>query len=179
MRKIWYIILSTLFILIFLVCYLWTTGTLKYFNTKPTDLSKENINNVYLNKNYNLKVAEEAFGVVTKKVDNSNYTDYEFTSSSTKIATVRVHNNKIIGIFTQDFDDSLRTEKNITFTSSFEDIVKAYGNNFKKSIYKDEMGSGERYDITFVDKKNKFNLVFEFTKIDNNDKLNFIQFSKY
>lgn len=179
MRKVRYGILFISLVLVFFIGSLYITGKMKYIDIKTTNLSNESINNIYLNESYNVKSAEEAFGKNTKRVNNTHYTDYEFASSSNSIAGLRVNNDKIIEISSQDFGNTFKTKKGITFNSSFEDIVKAYGNNFKKSVHKGEMGSPDYYDILYVDKTNKFLLQFEFTQDNGKDKLNFIKLSNY
>ncbi len=177
MKRICYISLVILLAFTFLVGYVWFTGRFKYFNIKSTDLSNENINGVYLNENYDLKLIEKSFGTVTHKVANPNFIDYECNSNPGSLSTVRAHSSKIIGIYTQDFGNKINLNKGITFTSTFKDVTKVYGDNYNKSIHKGEMPTNGYYDITFVDKRNKFVLVFEFIEVNN--KLNFISLSKY
>jgi hypothetical protein len=174
-----YISIIILLVIVFIIGFWWATGEIKYFNVRTTDLGDESINNIYLNENYDSNRIEEVFGKVTHKTEKDKYTDYEFGSTANLVVSIRVENNKIIGIYTQDYSNNLKTKKAITFLSTFEEVVEAYGDNYIKSNYKGEMGSGDYYDVTYVDKKHRHKLMFEFVQVNNRDKLNFIGLSKY
>ncbi|HEX9026524.1 MAG TPA: hypothetical protein VF839_08715 [Clostridium sp.] len=48
----------------------------------------------------------------------------------------------------------------------FSDVQKAYGDNYFKKTYRDFMGSGDGYIITYVDKEQNISMEFEFSEND-------------
>lgn len=73
---------------------------------------------------------------------------------------------------------SLKTNEGITKGSTFADVEKSYGDNFLKKNYKNFMGSGKGYWITYVDKNNRSKITFEFNE-HNDERVSYIIFSKY
>ncbi|AFS78477.1 hypothetical protein Curi_c14670 [Gottschalkia acidurici 9a] len=146
----------------------------KYKKIKSTNLSKENINGVYLMQKYDAIKIENIFGELFSKSEDKDYSNYIYSPVSLKVD----RDNNIIGIYTVKIDTSLKTTKGITKGISSEDVEKAYGNNFLKKEYSDFMGSSDGYFITYADKNNKIRLSFEFNEHSNWEVCN-ISFYKY
>jgi len=62
---------------------------------------------------------------------------------------------------------------------SFKDITKLYGQNYAKKQWKDDMGSGDGYSITYFDKINRYKIEFGFSKIQDNETMSNMSLSTY
>lgn len=77
-------------------------------------------------------------------------------------------NNQIIGIYigypNKTSNIKFTTSRSIGSESTFSDVEKAYGDNYFKKTYRDFMGSGDGYIITYVDKEQNISIEFEFSE---------------
>ena len=155
---------------------------IKYMKTQSIDLSKENIGGLYLGQKYGLETTKKIFGDQNRVV-GSNERDRKVVQflGKTFIAVIKIDNNDdtVIGIILDDSNGSINTSKNINSKSSLEDIVREYGKNYSKRTWKDFMGSGDGYAITYIDKKNKYKLEFALSQINLKEEINSINLSKY
>lgn len=135
----------------------------KYKKIESTNLIGENINGVYIMEKYDENKIEKAFGELFSKNEDKDYCNYIYPTVSLKVDK----DNNIIGIYSIGADTSLKTVKEITKGNTIKDVEKAYGSNFLKKKYRDFMGSGDGYTITYVDKNNRIQISFEFNEHSN------------
>ncbi len=141
----------------------------QFKHVNSTDLGNENLNGISLMEKCDVGAIEKAFGKSQEVVFKDTNTDgYSFNSEVCDGAIAIDKNNNIISIAASTIKDNLRTSRGITSNkSSFDDIVKAYGNNYLKVIEKnDEPGAGgpkyDGYTVTYIDKIHNYKLEFSF-----------------
>jgi hypothetical protein len=155
---------------------------IKYMKTQSIDLSKENIGGLSLNQKYNLETTKKIFGDQHRDGgSNERNTNVVQFLRNTSITFIKIHNNdgKVIGIAIDDTYGIINTSRNINCNSSMEDIVRQYGKNYYKRTWKDFMGSGNGYAITYIDKKNKYKLEIAVSQRNIKEEIQLITFSKY
>lgn len=122
-----------------------------HFLTQSTDLSKENINGIYLSESIKDDNVKSKYGYVNKlSQDNEKY-NYYYLDEKIEVATEK-YDNKIIRFVVND--DTIPTEKNIKIGDNKEKIIKKYGKHYYKRV---EQGTNI---IGYVDRKNKTSLEF-------------------
>ena len=171
-------IISSL-ITLMLLSILFINGHDKYRRTESIDLGEENINGISLMGKYSEDSIEKILGKVLNKVEDKNYTIYEYGTQQFMGSLKVDKENNIISIAIGLGDNSFKTNREITKGSTFSDVQQAYSNNFFKKKYTNFMGSGDGYFITYIDKNNECQIMFEFNKQSNEETLMNIILSKY
>jgi hypothetical protein len=151
----------------------------KYRKVESIDLSGENISGISLLDKYDEKEIEKIFGKVHKRIEEGKLCTYEYATQQIIVSLKVDKDNNIISIFSELGDNTPKTKNGLTKDSSFSYIKKIYGDSFLKKEYRDFMGSGDGYFITYVDKVNKVQIQFGFSKLDNKETLSGIKLSKY
>lgn len=127
--------------------------------TKSTDLSKENIEGLFLNNDFYSQVITKKYG---KKTEQSrDVTDYYYFDLKKGIEVAVNKAGKITRFIVTD--RNLETANGIKIGDEKKDIIKVYGDNY---YFRLEQGADI---IGYVDKKRKISL--EFWLFD--DKVNF------
>ncbi|CAM5221425.1 hypothetical protein UACE39S_03270 [Ureibacillus acetophenoni] len=127
--------------------------------TKSTDLSKENIEGLFLNNDFYSQVITKKYG---KKTEQSrDVTDYYYFDLKKGIEVAVNKAGKITRFIVTD--RNLETANGIKIGDEKKDIIKVYGDNY---YFRLEQGEDI---IGYVDKKRKISL--EFWLFD--DKVNF------
>ncbi len=119
--------------------------------TKSTDLSKENINNIYLNEDINNQKIISKYGKVSEFSRDNDLYDYYLLKEGVEVATNKGE-NKIIRFIIDDKD--IKTEKGIKIGDKKDKIVELYGNNYYIRL---EQGVDI---IGYVDKDKKCSIEF-------------------
>lgn len=140
---------------------------------KSTDLSGESLNGIQLGSAYDESRAEAVFGNVFRidKEQSDGTQCYNFFSDQYEVE-ISVKDQKITGMLSEGSllkTGKVATKKGITSRSSLNDIVKAYGPNYKKIIRNNEMGEENHYDIIYTDTKNRIKLTFVFLENKTSD----------
>lgn len=134
----------------------------KHALCKSTDLSKENINGIYLGDSINNENVKSKYGNINKlSQDNEKY-NYYYLNEQIEIATEK-DDNKIKRFVVND--KNIETHKNIKINNHKDKIIKVYGKNYYKRV---EQGTDI---IGYVDKKN--NISIEFWMVE--DKVRFFR----
>ena len=174
-------ILTLVFIIILALLFSFRED-IKYMKTQSIDLSKENIGGLYLDEKYNLDRSKKIFGdenrVVSSNERNRKVVQF-LKNTSIAVITIDTNDDSVVRVFLDDTYGSINTSKNINSKSSLEDIVREYGKNYSKRTWKDFMGSGDGYIISYIDKKNKYKLEFGFSQATLEEEIDSINFSKY
>jgi hypothetical protein len=99
------------------------------YKTKTTDLSKENIDHIYLLDSME-KYRKNHFFSLAKDVSHPGYKMYNIDKNLNERITVHKgkKNNRIYRIET--FDSSSKTSKNVSIGTSEKDLIKIYGGNY-------------------------------------------------
>ena len=118
--------------------------------TKTTDLSKENIEGLFLNNDFNSEEITKKYG---KKTEQSrNVTGYDYFELKKGIEIAVNEKGKITRFIITD--SNLETVKEIRVGNKKEDVIKAYGKNH---YFRSEQGSDI---IGYVDKKRGISIEF-------------------
>ena len=131
--------------------------------TKTTDLSKENIEGLFLNDDFNSEEITKKYG---KKTEQSrNVTGYDYFELKKGIEIAVNEKGKITRFIITD--NNLETVKGIKIGDNKEDVIQAYGKNH---YFRSEQGADI---IGFVDKERSTSIEFwlfhdkvEFYKLD-------------
>ncbi|WP_026884963.1 hypothetical protein [Clostridium beijerinckii] len=112
---------------------------------------------------------EEKFGKLTNDNINKNgLRGLEFDNTSYSVYVQMDKDNKVIWISVgySNKSDNIKftTGRDISSESTFSDVLNAYGDNYVKKTYSDFMGSGDGYDVTYIDKEQKTSIEFEFNE---------------
>lgn len=99
--------------------------------TKSTDLSNENIEDLYLNDKINSKKIVSKYGEISKPSQDNNQYNYYYLTKNIEIATNK-NDSKIIRFCVDDED--LRTEKGVIIGDSKEKAISLYGKNYYTRI---------------------------------------------
>jgi hypothetical protein len=127
--------------------------------TKTTDLSKENIEGLYLNDNFNSEKITKKYGKISEQSRDVEHYNYYKLRKGIEIATNK--SGKITRFIITD--SNLKTVRGIKIGDKKEDVIKAYGKN---NYFRSEQG----FDIIgYVDKKNGISIEFWLV----NDKVSF------
>ena len=122
-----------------------------HFLCKSTDLSKENIDNIYLGDSINNDNVRAKYGYINKlSRDNVKY-NYYYLNEKMEVATEK-YDDKIIRFVIND--KNIFTEKNIKINDNKKKIISLYGKNYYERV---EQGTDI---IGYVDRKNKISLEF-------------------
>ncbi len=122
-----------------------------HFLCKSTDLSKENINGIYLGESINNDNVRDKYGYINKlSRDNVEY-NYYYLDKKIEVATEK-YDDKIIRFVIND--KNISTEKNIKINDKKNKIISLYGKNYYKRV---EQGTNI---MGYVDKENKTSLEF-------------------
>ena len=131
--------------------------------TKTTDLSKENIEGLFLNDNFNREEITKNYGKKTEQSRNVTGYDYFELKKGIEIVVNEKGNIKRFIIT----DNNLETVKGIKIGDNKEDVIKAYGKNH---YFRSEQGADI---IGYVDKERNTSIEFwlfndkvEFYKLD-------------
>lgn len=128
----------------------------------------EGLAGVYLMKQADISFLEKKLGKVTTDNTFEGIRCLAFDNPP-YYAFVQVDKNnqiKGIGVGYPNKKSNIKfiTSRNIGAESTFSDVLKAYGNNYYKKTYRNFMGSGDGYIITYVDKEQNTSIEFEFNK---------------
>ncbi|MFL0197126.1 hypothetical protein ACJDU8_16405 [Clostridium sp. WILCCON 0269] len=180
--RIIYILIPLIIIVLLVVIDLGITRD-KFGNIQSIDLGSEHINGVSLMEKPDLNLIKKAFGKskqVTLK--DTNTKGYSFNSEKCVGVIALDKNDKVISIALSTLKNTLNTGKGIISNkSSFNDIIKAYGPNYLKTVTKDtENGNREvGYSVTYTDKQNNFKLEFDILKLQSKEEIQYIRLWKY
>ncbi|CAH0229010.1 hypothetical protein SRABI96_02627 [Peribacillus sp. Bi96] len=130
MEKIKEVNVVFLFTIIILAVFSFVVGFQFYeYKTKTTDLSKENIDHIYLLETMD-KYRKNHFFSIAKDVSHPGYKMYNIDKNINKRITVdkSKKNKRIYRIET--FDSSSKTSKNVSIGTSVKDFINIYGENY-------------------------------------------------
>lgn len=146
-----------LFVFIFLSLFLREDKEFKFYITKSINLSKENIEGIYLGDSIDdYKIKNKYENSLTPDNDNSKYNYYNLTDGI-EIATNK-DDSKIIRFIIAD--ENIKTFRGIHVGDNKNQIIKSYGKNYYKRV---EQGADV---IGYVDKDKQWSL--EFWLFENN-----------
>lgn len=123
----------------------------QHFFTKSTDLSKENVDNVYLNENINNEKIVSKYGKVSNVSQDNELYNYYFLKEGIEIATNK-DDNKIIRFVIND--KNISSEKGIKIGDKKDKILELYGSNYYTRL---EQGTEI---IGYVDKEKNWSIEF-------------------
>lgn len=122
-----------------------------HFLCKSIDLSKENINGIYLGESINKNNVRSKYGYINKlSQDNVKY-NYYYLNENIEVATEK-NDDKIIRFVIND--KNIFSDREIKIGDGKDKIIKSYGKNYYKRV---EQGTNI---MGYVDKKNKTSLEF-------------------
>lgn len=123
------------------------------YKTKTTNLSKENIDNIYLLDSLENYKKNHSFSI-SKDVSHPGYTIYNIDKNVNKQITVDKKKNSTIYRI-EAFDSSSKTSKNVSVGTSVKDLIKIYGENYieRSSDQADKL-------IKYVDRDNNILISF-------------------
>lgn len=140
-----------LFVFIFLALFLREDKEFKFYITKSINLSKENIEGIYLGDSIDdYKIKNKYENSLTPDNDNSKYNYYNLTDGI-EIATNK-DDSKIIRFIIAD--ENIKTFRGIHVGDNKNQIIKSYGKNYYKRV---EQGADV---IGYVDKDKQWSLEF-------------------
>ncbi|CEH33533.1 hypothetical protein [Romboutsia lituseburensis] len=146
-----------LFVFIFLSLFLREDKEFKFYIAKSINLSKENIEGIYLGDSIDdYKIKNKYENSLTPDNDNSKYNYYNLTDGI-EIATNK-DDSKIIRFIIDD--ENIKTFRGIHVGDNKNQIIKSYGKNYYKRV---EQGADV---IGYVDKDKQWSL--EFWLFENN-----------
>ena len=122
-----------------------------HFFTKSTDLSKENIEYIYLGDEINSKKIVSKYGEISKSSQDNSLYNYYFLREGIEIATNK-DDTKIIRFIIND--KNLKTEKGIKIGDKKGKIIELYGSNYYTRL---EQGVDI---IGYVDKEKNWSIEF-------------------
>jgi len=118
-------------VIIMVIAIIFVAGFKFYeYKIKTTDLSKENIDNIYLLDNMESYQKNHTFSI-NKDISHPGYKIYDIDKNDKKRITVKYKskNNSIIYRI-ESFDPKSKTTKNVSIGTSVKDLIKAYGRNY-------------------------------------------------
>ena len=122
-----------------------------HFLCKSTDLSKENIDGIYLSESINNDNVKSKYGYINKlSQDNDGY-NYYYLNEKIEVATEK-YDDKIIRFVVKD--KNISSNKDIKIGDDKYKIIKSYGKNYYKRV---EQGINI---LGYVDRKNNTSLEF-------------------
>lgn len=140
-----------LFVFIFLALFLREDKEFKFYIAKSINLSKENIEGIYLGDSIDdYKIKNKYENSLTPDNDNSKYNYYNLTDGI-EIATNK-DDSKIIRFIIDD--ENIKTFRGIHVGDNKNQIIKSYGKNYYKRV---EQGADV---IGYVDKDKQWSLEF-------------------
>ncbi|OOM78586.1 hypothetical protein [Clostridium sp. BL-8] len=118
-------------------------------------------------KQADMLLLEKEFGKLTRENTYKNEIRGLEFDNLPYYASVQIDkNNQVIcisfGYGDKTSNTKFTTSRGIGSDSTFSDVLKAYGDNYFKKTYSDFMGSGDGYDVTYIDKKQNISIEFEF-----------------
>ena len=119
--------------------------------TKSTDLSKENVEGIYLNDEINSEKIVSKYGEISDFSHNNSLYNYYFLRKGIEVATSK-DESKIIRFIVND--KNLKTEKGIKIGDKKDKIIKVYGGNYYSRL---EQGTNI---IGYVDKEKDYSIEF-------------------
>ncbi|NYC01766.1 hypothetical protein BCM20_001721 [Clostridium beijerinckii] len=134
-------------------------------------MKDDSLAGVCLMEQVDIQALEEKFGKLTNDNINKNglrgleFYNYPY------YAYVQIDKDNEVGWISVGYpnkSDNTKfiTSRDIGSESKFSDVLKAYGDNYAKKTYSDFMGSGDGYDVTYIDKEQKTSIEFEFNESD-------------
>jgi hypothetical protein len=167
MRKKYILLISAIVILVIIYVY-------NHPFIKSTNLENESLAGIYLMQQADKPLLEKELG----KLTNSTFDKGEsrlFFDNPPYFASLQVDkNNQVIEIFVgypnKTSNLKFMTSRNIGSESMFSDVLKAYGNSYFKKTYRNFMGSGDGYSMTYVDKERDIAIEFGFNDNPYDDK---------
>lgn len=125
--------------------------TYHHFFSKSTDLSKENINGIYLGESINNDNVKSKYGYINKLSQDNDKYNYYYLNEKIEVATEK-YDDKIIRFVIDD--KNISSNKDIKIGDDKEKIIKSYGKTYYKRL---EQGTNI---LGYVDRKNKTSLEF-------------------
>lgn len=132
-----------------------------HFLTKSTDLSKENVENIYLNEEIDNEKIVSKYGKISNLSQDNVLYNYYFLKENIEIGTNK-DDNKIIRFVVND--KNVKTEKGIKIGDKEDKVVKLYGDNYYTRL---EQGVNI---IGYVDKEKNWSIEFW---LEENDRVDF------
>lgn len=137
-----------------------------------TDLKGEGLNGIAVDSVYEGTKAEQAFGKLFR-MDTISGTEKCYNHFSEKSETmVTVKNQKITGMTSQwllGLKGKTVTKRGISNVSSLDDVTRAYGKNYIRMDYNNQMGMDDYYVVRYQDGKDRIRLTFRFLKGETTD----------
>lgn len=150
MKRKLFVILGLLFMFVAFFCLSFSRNYHHFFS-KSTNLSKENVNGIYLGESINNDNVKSKYGYINKlSQDNDGY-NYYYLNEKIEVATEK-YDDKIIRFVVND--KNIFSNKGIKIGDDKDKIIKSYGKNYYKRV---EQGTNI---LGYVDKKNKTSLEF-------------------
>lgn len=136
---------------------------------KSTNLQNDSLVGICLMKQVDIPLFEKELGKLTHDNTYENgIRGLEFDNPPYYAYVQIDKNNQVIGMSVgypnKTSNTKFTTSRGIGSESTLSDVVKAYGNNYFKKTYSDFMGSGDGYDITYIDKEQNTSIEFEFNE---------------
>lgn len=146
-------------------CLVFCSGCGVPLIVKDTDLKGEGLNGIAVDSVYEGTKAEQAFGKLFREDSISRVDKYYNYFSEESYTIVNVRNQKVTKLYSQ-WLPGLRgetvTKREISNTSSLDDVTRAYGENYIRMDYNNEMGEKDHYVIRYRDRKDRICLTFQF-----------------
>lgn len=168
-------LISFVIIFVSLVLIVLFRDVVQDWTIKSTDLDKENIGGLHLGQNYSLELMKKTFGDTNRVFKEGEKIKCIQFWGIANIAQIDVDtsNNVIESIYIEGDNGIINTSRGINTKSYFNEIVREYGINYSKRSWKNFMGSGDGFSITYIDKNNRCKLQFSFSNIAQMDKGHF------
>jgi hypothetical protein len=162
-----YVLLTAVIVVLVSIAYILFFD--KHPFVKSTNLQNGSLAGICLMKQVDMSLLEKELGKLTNdKTYEKGIRGLEFDNPS-YYAYIQVDkNNQVIGISigysNKTSNTKFTTNRGIGSEFTFSDVLKAYGDNYFKKTYRDFMGSGDGYFITYVDKEQNTSIEFEFNE---------------
>ncbi len=139
---------------------------------EDTDLKGEGLNGIAIDSVYEGTKAEQAFGKLfrTDTVSGGEKC-YNYFSDQNEVS-VSVRDQKVTALYSEwllHLNGKTVTKRGISNTSSLDEIIRAYGKNYIRVDFNNQMGEEDHYVIRYQDSKDRIGLTFRFLKGETSD----------
>lgn len=148
-------------------CLAFCSGCSLPLIVKDTDLKDEGLNGIAVDSVYEGTKAEQAFGKLFRADTISGAEKcYNYFSEENR-TMVNVRDQKVTTLYSEwlpGLKGKTVTKRGISNVSSLDDVTRAYGENYIRMDYNNQMGEEDHYVIRYQDGKDRIRLIFQFLK---------------